>query len=216
MINIMVTAQDGRTSMTYLISQTTGLDNDNALAYILIDGDTVRGFDPEVTFYTYYIFESDQPSVDAAPRSENADVDKGRISAGDTCRITCTAANGDERVYQIHFAITSINPGLEADANDVILKRVPGAMQLMASSIRNGVSISIFDWNGHLVYYNHVPVAAPNDADVVTDANNNEALNNVTDERSGLLIDILPGQPYFYGFYFNEKQLIKSGKIMAY
>ena len=214
-IYVVVTAQDGRTSNTYFIMQETAEDGDNALAWITIAGDTIPGFDPEITFYTYYLLLTDgAPSLDAAARSENADVDKGRVIVGDTCKIIVTAANGDERYYYIHFAISSVNPGDEATANDVILKRVPGAMQLLAATIRSGVTIALYDRNGMRLFYGKVPVANPNDTEVLMSAENLEYLNNVDKMRSCLLIDVMPNQPYFYAFFLNDKKHITSGKIM--
>ena len=215
-INIVVVAQDGRTSITYLISQITAEDGDNALAWITIDGDTIPGFDPEVLFYTYYVFESDMPSLNAEPRSENADVDKGRVTAGDTTTIICTAADGSERYYYVYFAITTVNPGDEATSGDVLIKRVPGAMQLAAYTVRQGVSIALYDQYGHLLYNERVPVANPNDTEIVEDSDKKEFLNDVDSFNSGLIIDVLPGQPYFYCFYYNGKMKLASGKIMCY
>lgn len=215
-INIVVLAQDGRTSLTYLISQTTAEDGDNALAWITIDGDTIPGFDPEVLFYTYYVFESDMPSLNAEPRSENADVDKGRVTAGDTTTIICTAADGSERYYYVYFAITTVNPGDVATSGDVLIKRVPGAMQLAAYTVRQGVSIALYDQYGHLLYNERVPVANPNDTEIVEDSDQKEFLNDVDGFNSGLIIDILPGQPYFYCFYYDGKKKLASGKIMCY
>ena len=215
-INIVVVAQDGRTSITYLISQITAEDGDNALAWITIDGDTIPGFDPEVLFYTYYVFESDMPSLNAEPRSENADVDKGRVSAGDTTTIICTAADGSERYYYVYFAITTVNPGDEATSGDVLIKRVPGAMQLAAYTVRQGVSIALYDQYGHLLYNERVPVANPNETEIVEDSDKKEFLNDVDGFNSGLIIDVLPGQPYFYCFYYNGKMKLASGKIMCY
>ena len=215
-INIVVVAQDGRTSMTYLISQTTAEDGDNALAWITIDGDTIPEFDPEELFYTYYVFESDMPSINAAARSENAEVDKGRVAVGDTCTIICTAADGSERHYKIYFAITGVNPGEKATSGDVLLKRVPGAMQLMACTVRQGVTIALFDQHGHLLFTDRVPVANPNDTEIIEGSDQKEYLNNVDNIRSGLIIDIQPGQPYFYSFYYDGKMKLSSGKIMCY
>lgn len=215
-INIVVVAQDGRTSITYLISQITAEDGDNALAWITIDGDTIPGFDPEVFFYTYYVFESDMPSLNAEPRSENADVDKGRVTAGDTTTIICTAADGSERYYYVYFAITTVNPGDEATSGDVLIKRVPGAMQLAAYTVRQGVSIALYDQYGHLLYNERVPVANPNETEIVEDSDKKEFLNDVDGFNSGLIIDVLPGQPYFYCFYYNGKMKLASGKIMCY
>ena len=156
------------------------------------------------------------PSLNAEPRSENADVDKGRVTAGDTTTIICTAADGSERYYYVYFAITTVNPGDEATSGDVLIKRVPGAMQLAAYTVRQGVSIALYDQYGHLLYNERVPVANPNETEIVEDSDKKEFLNDVDGFNSGLIIDVLPGQPYFYCFYYNGKMKLASGKIMCY
>jgi hypothetical protein len=98
----------------------------------------------------------------------------------------------------------------------VLLKRVGGTYQLLAATVRKGVTIALYDQYGHLVFYDRVPVATPNDADIVVGYDNLEYLNNVVDNRSGLLIDVIPGQPYFFCFFADEKTKLYSGKIMAY
>lgn len=218
-IFIVVTAQDGYTSNTYILSQYTALDNDNALAWITLDGELISGFDPDITFYTYYIMTGGSaPEVAAGARSENADTpDIGRVVVGDTCTIICTAADGSERYYYIDFALSDIDAGMVATANDVIIKRVPGSYQLMAGTIRQGVSFALYDQYGHLVFFeNRVPVADPNDVDIIEGADRCEHLNDITNIRSGLIVNIIPGQPYFYCFFVNEKTILRSGKIMAY
>lgn len=216
-INIVIVAQDGHTSCTYLISQTTAQDGDNALAWITIDGDLIAGFDAETTFYTYYILEGGAvPEINAEPRSENAEVDLGRVVIGDTCIIICTAADGTERYYYIDFAISDIKTGEQATSADVLLKRVPGSYQIMAATVRQGVTFALYDQYGHLVFYDRVPVANPNDAQIIQGSDLQQHLNDVTDTRSGLLINIIPGQPYFYCFFADEKIKLNSGKLMAY
>lgn len=216
-INIVVTAQDGRTSMTYIIIQITAEDGDNTLAWITVDNDTIAGFDPLVTEYTYYIFATDVPSIDAAANSENAQVDFGRFKADSIYSITCTAADGTERIYNIRFAITSVDPGVSPTSKDVLLKRVPGANQLVAFAVRQGVSIALYDRNGHILYENRVPVANPNDTEVVLDAEEDELLNNAElTQRSGLYIDIDLNTIYFYVFFNEKGKKLASGKIMCY
>lgn len=224
-INVVTLAQDGRTSITYLISQIIAKDGDNALAWITVNGDTLPGFDPEETFYTFYVFESDAPTVDAAPRSENAEIDLGRVLAGDTCRIICTAADGTDRYYYIYFAITSIDPSVESTADDVLVKPLGASHQLFIATIRQGVYFALYDQYGKLVYHQPVPPANPNDVEIVTDQNGIEHVNNISNLSSGLLVDVIPGQIYYYAFYNGDKTFIqmlkgarakrlKSGKII--
>lgn len=216
-IYIQVIAQDGTTEVNYTIRQTIALDSDCALISISLDGIELRNFDSEITFYTYYLREGETPpEILAVPRSENAEVDFRAVSAGDTCRIICTAASGAERVYYVHFAISSLNDALTPTENDILLIRVPGSLQLFAATIRQDVALALYDQYGHLLYYEKVPVANPNDADVVVDASGDERLNTVVDYSAGLLVDILPNQVYFYAFYEESTHnRISSGKLMA-
>lgn len=216
-IYITVIAQDGESENTYIITQSVAADGDNTLAWIKVDGELLRGFDPEQTFYTYYIMEGNTaPAITAEARSENAELSLREAAAGDTCLIICTAADGSERRYYVHFAFSSLNPGLVPTSNDVLIKRIPGTMQYMAATLRSGVTFALYDRRGQLVHYSRVPVADPNDAEVFTDADRRERLNDVIDTRSGLLVEVIPGEPYFYVFFADEKKKLSSGKIMAY
>lgn len=214
---ISVVAQSGYEN-PYVIRQLIAEDGDNALAWITLDGDTLLGFDPDVTFYTYYLLPGKGvPSVDAMPRSENAfDPSIREASAGDTCLIICTAADQTERRYYIHFAISENDPGLEPTANDVLIKRVPGAMQLFVTSIRQGVSFALYNHTGQLVYETSLDkVADPNYTSVTHDTYDKSILVDVTSWHEGVLIDVNPNEMYIYTFFKSDssKKIIKSGKI---
>ncbi len=58
--------------------------------------------------------------------------------------------------------------------------------------------------------------AAQNRQRTCEDSDQKEFLNDVDGFNSGLIIDVLPGQPYFYCFYYNGKKKLASGKIMCY
>ena len=226
-IFIRVVAQDGNTEITYTIMQSIAKDNDCLLSTILLDGDTISNFASDITFYTYYLREgATAPGVEAIPHSENAEVSVREVSAGDTCMIIVTADDGSEMHYYIHFAISSINENLEPTANDVVIKRLPGTNQLFVGTIRRDVHFALFDQNGRRLYYNKVPTADPNDVDLVEDLVTGERLNDVLNTGSGLIVDINPGQIYFYTFLYGDKtfmQMLKgdtakrlvSGKIIC-
>ena len=226
-IFIRVVAQDGNTEITYTISQSIAKDNDCFLSAILLDGDSISNFASDVTFYTYYLREgATAPGVEAIPHSENAEVSVREVSAGDTCMIIVTADDGSEMHYYIHFAISSINETLEPTANDVVIKRLPGTNQLFVGTIRKDVHFTLFDQNGRRLFYEKVPTADPNDVDLVEDLVTGERLNDVLNTGSGLIVDINPGQIYFYTFLYGDKtfmQMLKgdtakklvSGKIIC-
>ena len=226
-IFIRVVAQDGNTEINYTISQSIAKDNDCFLSAILLDGDTISNFASDVTFYTYYLREgATAPGVEAIPHSENAEVSVREVSAGDTCMIIVTADDGSEMHYYIHFAVSSINETLEPTANDVVIKRLPGTNQLFVGTIRKDVHFALFDQNGRRLFYEKVPTADPNDVDLVEDLVTGERLNDVMNTGSGLIVDINPGQIYFYTFLYGDKtfmQMLKgdtakrlvSGKIIC-
>ena len=216
-VHISVTAQSGDENI-YLIHQIIGKDDDNALKSLTLDGKLIRGFDPDKTFYTYLLVEGAMPpTVDAETRSENATIQRGMDpQPGDTCRITCVAQDGSKRAYYIHFAISDINDGLDANENDVLIKRVGGSMQYVVASLRKDVTFVLCDQSGRLVYYKKIENAAdPNDVEVSKNSNRQDVLNDLIDNGSGLIVDVIPGQIYFYSFLVKEKQIIKSGKIIA-
>ena len=214
-IFITVLAQDGTTEMTYTIRQIVGKDNNNKLAWITLNGDSLEGFDPDRDFYTYYLFEGTPvPEVAAQTASENAELDIKAVSAGDTCVITCIAADQSMRRYYIHFAISAINDGLEPSGNDVLLKRIPGTNQVMIGTLRKGVSFALYDQTGRMINYQGVPVVDPNDAEVYTDVDDKDVLNNFSDPNSALVIDLNPQQTYFYSFFDVKSRKLKTGKLI--
>ena len=235
-ISIVVTAQDGVSQTTYTIIQSIALDGDNFLEAILLnvaaeDGtvtvDTLRGFDPEVTFYTYLLpaGSTATPTVEALARSINAEVSVKAAAAGDTCIIICTAQDLKERRYYVYFKNSDINVAQEPTGNDVIAKCLSNS-ELFVGTIRKDVYFALFDEQGHRLYYATVPTADPNDAVIVTDLDNKEILTDVINSRSGLVINITPGKIYFYTFIYGDKTImqrlagnkakkLKSGKLIT-
>lgn len=223
-IMITIVAQDEETEQTYTIRQVIGKDADCALEAILLDNVLLKGFDPEITFYTYLLKDGDvPPSITAIPRSQYAEEPSvGTAAAGDTCRIICTAADGTERRYYIHFAVTTVNSGLEPTSDDVIIKRIPYTNSFFAASLRQGVQIALYDQYGHLVFLaEQMPTANPNDIEVASDPNRPKAerlADIVASEENGVIIPVNPGELYLYGFYIKvgtKLQLLKSGKLVA-
>lgn len=216
-IFIVVVAQDG-TENTYTISQSIAKDNDCFLSAILLEDegrkDTISGFDPEVTFYTYYLRAgaTTTPNVDAIARSLNAVVDIRPASAGDTCLIICTADDQTEKRYYIHFAISTIDESAVATASDVIVKRVPGAAQLFVGTLRRDVHFALFDGAGRLLFYEQVPTADPNDVELGIGEDGHERLNNIVGTEHGLIVNIELGKVYFYTILYGEKNFIQMLK----
>ena len=219
-IVITVTAQDRKTQNTYSIQQLFGKDTVNTLLMIYLDGEEMPGFHPDTTFYTYYLMNGAgaTPLVTGVPTSENADTTYTRNTVNDTTYIYCTAQDGSDRVYRILFLETDVNDGIAASSSkEVFVRRVPGTNQLFVATIRSGVFFYLYDRNGHLVYaYENLPVADPNSFEVRRDSWNNDVLMkvDVTDPNSGVYVDLMPGQVYFYSFVSLKKQIAR-GKLIA-
>ena len=220
-IIITVTAQDGVTKKTYVITQTTGKDSNNELQCIIVGTDTLDNFRPAITEYTYWV-ANNVPVVDAVTASPNATYSVSQAQmVGDTCTIVVVAQNGDKKYYYVYFK-EGFNDGLEPTANDVLIKRVLGAYEIFVATIRRGVRFALFDQNGRLVYSTEnneekdIPVADPNYVNVYHDAMDKEVLSDVLSYGAGLRIPVIEGQIYFYSFYSaNGGKIIKSGKLIA-
>lgn len=214
-ILIAVTAQDG-TVLTYLIHQTVLTDTDNSVRMIYLDDAELADFDPEKDFYIYYIIEGlAAPKVSAEAVSQYAEISVKEASVGDTCIISCTSQSGETRRYYIWFAQSELNDALSPTANDVLVKRLPGSTQILVATLRKDVSFGLYDMYGHRIALEKVPVADPNDVEMVTEANGQERLLNITDLRSGTILTLDPNTIYFYVFFHSEKEKIASGKLIV-
>ena len=217
---VTVTAQDGKSQNVYSIVQSIAEDPENRLRMIVLDGDSLKGFSPDTTFYVYTLMNGAQAiptEIEAIPMSENIqDISITRNPVGDTTLIFCTAQNGEDRVYKILFRATSINDGFPATENDVFIRR--RGMQLFVSTIRRNVAFALYDRNGRLLYKNEVPTADPNSYEAAIDAWKRDILLDVDDKaypNAGLWIDVNPQQLYFYTFSTADfKRKIKSGKMI--
>lgn len=214
-ILIAVTAQDGSVE-TYLIHQIVLTDTDNSVRMIYFDEVELADFDPDRDFYIHYIIEGlTAPKVTAEAASQYAEISVKEASVGDTCIISCTSQSGETRRYYVWFAQSELNDALTPTANDVLVKRLSGSTQILVGTLRKDVSFGLYDMYGHRIALEKVPVADPNDVEMVTEANGQERLLNITDLRSGTILTLDPNTIYFYVFFHSEKQRIVSGKLIV-
>ena len=207
-IYITVTAQDTTSTRTYIIHQLTILSDDNYLADLIIDGVSLRGFDPEVLDYTYYvpIGSTAIPLIEAIPRDPLAQEPSIMAKGVDsTTIISCVAQNGKRRVYTILFTNSEINDNDAPKATDVIVKHIFGTNQILVASLRKKVAFGLFDMAGRLVQYvENVEPVDPNNAIMAVDG-------NVT---SGTIITLNPNELYFYTFFEAGEKKVTSGKLI--
>ena len=217
-IRIIVTAQDEKTQNTYSIQQIIGKDTVNLIKMIYLDDVEYEEFRPEENFYVYMLRNGSGscPTIKAVPMSENAEISITEMPVNDTTVIFCTAQDGSDRIYRILFLESTVNDGISASEKDVFIRRVPGSYQLFVATIRKDVTFIMYDQNGHLIYKQAVPDADPNAISVAQDVFEKDVLLGVDiDPSTGVLVDIIPGQIYFYSFVKGGAKIITSGKIMA-
>ena len=237
-ITIRVIAQDETTDRTYTIYQEIGKDTCNTLQMIYLNEIELENFAPNKdTVYVFKLKKGDGiPNITVLRTSDNVMIETDaeqladgtyqinhKNQPGDTLEIECVSLSGEKRVYRIYFEVSSIYYGRSYPTeNDVFLRRY-GKDQLFVVTINSDVTFVLYDQAGHQVSVNKVPVADPNDIEVAKTAlidgedesgAGKDVVLNVTDYSCGLLININPGQIYFYSFLSGGKR-IKSGKIIA-
>lgn len=213
-LQVIVLAEDGETSMTYRILQEIAKSDNCYLKAVFFGEEEFMDFDPEVTDYTYFLVEGQQaPMIVPVPEDERATADTIVAIAGDTINmVRCYAEDGSVRTYTFHFPYSAINSAVTPGTNDVFMKVLPGC-ELFFASIRSNVSVGLYDMYGHMVGYQKVPVANPNDVYMVELENGSECLVDVTSPNSGCTMKATPDEMYFYVF-FEGKRRIKAGKVL--
>lgn len=208
---IQVDAADGQHSRVYTIEQDILRSSNALLQGIFLDSVLVRDFNAEVFEYTYYI-QGIAPAILAVPQDSNATVDYSMFVDGEPYYIYVTAHDGTESTYTIHFLQSTINSAQTPMANDVLVKHIPGTMDLVFATLRKNVSVAVYTPDGHMLYYSKLTETNQNDAIVVTNADGSDRLLDVL-----TLTDVytLPeaNRTYIYCFYENEKRRIASGKL---
>ena len=208
---IQVTAQDGKTISIYTITQSILQSSDASLQMILLDSVPLYGFATDVLEYTYYI-NTTQPQVEAITTDSTATIEYGMFTLGEPFNIYVTAADGTECVYTINFLETTINSAAIPTANDVLFRHIGGSMDIMFATLRKGVSVAVYDQQGHRLFYKSLPESDQNDATIFV---NSEGIEELIDVRTPLVTYTLPAinQCYFYVFFENENRKIASGKF---
>lgn len=210
---IQVDAADGKHSRVYTIEQDILRSSNAFLQGIFLDSVLVRDFSEEVFEYTYYI-QDIVPTIEAVPQDSNATVDYSMFVDGEPYYIYVTAHDGTELIYTIHFLPSTINSAQTPMANDVLVKHVPGSLDIIFATLRKNVSVAVYTPNGHMLYYSKLTETNQNDAVVVTNADGSDRLLDVLTTTN---VFTLPeaNRTYLYCFFENEKRRIASGKLVV-
>ena len=208
---IQVDAADGIHALTYTIRQVILRSSNARLAAILLDGDSIRNFDPDVLEYTHYITAT-YPLIEAIPEDSNAVVTLG-ILEGDSINIYVTAADGTENTYTLYFPMSTLLSAQTPSANDVLLKHM-GGLDFAVASLRTNVSIAVYSLNGQVIFTSKINESSQNDAVISIKADGSEQLMDIHNATTYFTLPEA-NKIFFYAFLENEERRIASGKLVV-
>jgi hypothetical protein len=210
-IIIQVTAEDGVSTTIYTISQSIYKSSNALLSAIYINDQLIRGFDPEVLEYEYYVSDI-QPTVLAIPEDSTASIVYGIYAANEPFYIYVTAEDGTEEYYTIHFIPSTIQTSTTPSSADVLFKHIQGTSDIVFATTRKNISVAVYNSDGRRVFYSAVQESSQNDVYLITDAQGRDQLVDVYAPTTIFSIPDI-NQLYFYVFIENDKNKIKSGKF---
>ena len=210
-IIIQVTAEDGVSTTIYTISQSIYKSSNALLSAIYINDQLIRGFDPEVLEYEYYVSDI-QPTVLAIPEDSTASIVYGIYAANEPFYIYVTAEDGTEEYYTIHFIPSTIQTTTTPSSADVLFKHIQGTSDIVFATTRKNISVAVYNSDGRRVFYSAVQESSQNDVYLITDAYGRDQLVDVYAPTTIFSIPDI-NQLYFYVFIENDKNKIKSGKF---
>ena len=201
-IILVVTAQDDNYRSVYEIKQII-LKSDNALlADIIIDGKSLKDFEPTMFDYVYLLpySASAVPDFVGVKQEESQTIDEVKNLLGDISYIFVTAEDGSENIYTIKFINSDEDPSEKATKENVCFRYYSDGVWMFTSD-RNNVSVMIFDTGGRLIFTSDIPLSDPN--------------NSVCESEIGTTFRTFKkGQIYVYMFVYNKKSKIDSGKFL--
>lgn len=200
---ISVIAGDGVTSNAYTISYMIDRSDNSLLRDIVIKGRSIKNFVPEKKNYEYILEAGDTvPALLAIPSdslTQIVDVTMG--FAEDTSFIYVTAEDGSYSIYTVFFTNSKVDVSQTPWEDEVSFLPLGDGM-FRASSVRKGVTLSIYDLNGILVRTINVDLVDPNDD--IHDPHHSGGTEFYMQKTN---------QCYIYTFWYNNTRL-KSGKFI--
>ncbi|MFI3296788.1 MAG: hypothetical protein R3Y59_04055 [bacterium] len=200
-IVITVTAENGTTVNVYVINFEILLSDNSYLSSILVDGIEIEGFYPTQFDYVYYLYKGATiPTFEGVKAEESQTIEYVISPVGEMSHIYVDAEDGSYSEYRILFTYSNINAGDVPSSNDVAWTDL-GNGRYQASTIRNNVTVMIYDSQGLRIM---------SEAVGIVDAN--EDLSSSHD--GGTILQFSNKNLfYIYVFVYNN-QVISSGKFI--
>ncbi|MBR3566349.1 MAG: hypothetical protein IKN91_08515 [Paludibacteraceae bacterium] len=205
-IVVSVTAEDCRTTRTYTINLVQSEETNSLLIDLKVDGTTINDFDPETTYYEYFISNDardSMPDIIPIPYDPFAEVTFDTIfhnNGSAWLNITVTATTGAQSEYIVFLVRTSDDDRTRAEVWDVGIVPMGGDIYKLASHKAN-VTFGLYDANGRLVQ--------------MVDVMQIDRNSSVDDPSSdGTYITVDADKVWFYCFFQDGKYRIERGKLM--
>lgn len=216
-ITITVLAPDGVTMQVYRIEQF--IAQNAQLRMIYVNGVPLRDFDPNIYEYEYELPDGVQSvELTAEPLDPTSLVDYSPLTLDSLSYIFCSSADESlETMYSVYIYHTTRNTSLEPTVNDCVFVPV-GPYRYKAVTIRSDVQVGVYDYMGHMLLLESVPVCDPYFVEVKTNDNGEEYISQVYDGANGVEFNVpTSGTPFIYVFYRSttNKRFTKGGKFMC-
>lgn len=201
---VTVKAADSISYSFYQINMHIFQSDNCKLKDIIVNGKSIKGFNPEIEDYTYLIYKGGEiPTIEGIPSdSATQSVEVTMGYANEESFIFVTAEDGSEKIYAVTVKESDINTSDTPWENEVSFLPLGGG-DFKVTSMRDGVFISISTIDGKTII-------AQKKVDLI-DAN-----DNIKDEYHGggtiLHFDKL-NTYYIYTIWYDGK-ILKAGKFM--
>ena len=153
---VLVTAEDEITTLTYTVSFYY-LNSDATLSDLTVDGTTIEGFSPSVTYYEVDVLEgSSIPVIDGTPTDSLAtkEITQANNLPGDGTILVTAQDSMHQLTYTVHFNLIT---GLDSKSTDDIkLFPNPAADYLFISGIDGNGELNIFNLLGETVLTDNI------------------------------------------------------------
>lgn len=199
---VRVTAENGSVRV-YEITQTIALSDNTRLDDILINGESIPGFDPDVLGYVYWLpyGSASVPSDITYVSSDTTQTISMSINQlGELTKIYVTAQDGTEAIYTIQFNVDDFDPSTTPTAENVcVTSRADNSWKFTTSCYNVVLYLSTLD--GKVLMKAHLPLVDPNVKEICSE------------EANGFIFDQALDRVVAYYFVHQNKTIVKSGKI---
>ncbi len=199
---VRVTAENGSVRV-YEITQTIALSDNTRLDDILINGESIPGFDPDVLGYVYWLpyGSASVPSDITYVSSDTTQTISMSINQlGELTKIYVTAQDGTEAIYTIQFNVDDFDPSTTPTAEDVcVTSRADNSWKFTTNC--NNVVLYLSTLDGKVLVKAHLPLVDPNVNEICSE------------EANGFIFDQALDRVVAYYFVHQNKTIVKSGKI---